>query len=96
MKAFEISLNGCHLFTAGVDHDVSVLHSILEIHGGILNHVVRGYDLTRKEWIDWLGPQPRIGDEITIRIIKTDRVSSGQRRPLSGSPPTTGPLVFWD
>jgi hypothetical protein len=80
MKAFEFYFNGRRTLTAGIGHRVGTLHSMLEIHAGILNHIVRGEDLVAQETVDWSVPQPKVGDEITIKIIDTDHVSPADGR----------------
>ena len=80
MKAFDVHLNGSHLMTAGIEESVSILHLILEIHGGILNLIVRGQDLVAREDLGWSDPGLKIGDEITVKIVETGRASPPEYR----------------
>lgn len=90
MKAFEIHRNGRYLLTAGIGHDVGVLHAILEVHGGILNFIVRGSDGVAHQTIEWDVPQPKIGDEFTVKIVEADRASPEDRRDAFGPTAPTG------
>ena len=81
MKAFEVYLNGKHLVTAGIRHNNGILYSLTEMHfGGMLSYMLWGNDLTTKERVEWALPDVKAGDEITVKIVETDRISPEHRR----------------
>ena len=101
MKAFEVYLNGNRLWTAGVGDD-GVLATGLTWVGGNpprpssrMDFRVGGVDVGSDERLDWPTPPIGVGDEITIRIIETDRVDPANRSPVqdvnggaTGRPPS--------
>jgi hypothetical protein len=91
VKAFEIYLNGRHLLTAGIGDVGVLATTItwagrpaqpgplglLSAHtpGGSFDFHVGGLDPVGDVHLDWSVPEIGVGDEITVRIVETDRVS---------------------
>ncbi len=75
MIAFELSVNGEKLCTAGVG-DKGILNAII---GGPNPLHLRVGGLSKEKHLQWITPRPKTfelkaGDEITIRIVETDVV----------------------
>jgi hypothetical protein len=87
MKAFEVSLNGQRLCTAGAGDDGVLATGITWVGGSPprpaseLTFRVGGIDSATGEYLDWPVPQVNVGDEITIRIVETESIDPANRRP---------------
>ena len=74
MKAFEVSINGRHLATAGIGHALGVLHSIVELDRGVPGYFLQGWDGQTDECLAWSAPRIELGDRIAVKIIETDQI----------------------
>lgn len=86
MKAFEIHLNGLHLFTAGIGEN-GVLSTVITWVGGSPPRPNAGFffraggvDGGTGEHVEWSVPAIGVGDEVTVKIIETDQVSPEHHR----------------
>jgi hypothetical protein len=84
MRAFEISLNGKKLCTAGVgDNGVLVAGANWVGKPGDedLFLTVSGLSSSRSEHVDWISQKPlRVSDEIQIRVVETTQVDEPTER----------------
>ncbi len=80
MKAFEIHLNGQHLFTAGVGVDGVLAAGVTLVLGdsrpnaGLTCHV-GGVDGATGEHLRWTIPAISTGDEVTVKVVETDHIT---------------------
>jgi hypothetical protein len=79
-KALEVYQNGQYVLTAGIPGNAGYLDWYVEIHAGLLNHFVKGIDCRTSEHVDWSTPRRRVGDELAVRIIETEQISTASRR----------------
>jgi hypothetical protein len=79
-RALEVFHNGLYVVTAGIAGNAGYIDWFVEIHGGLLNHVVRGIDFKTNEHVDWQLPPRWVGDEVGVRIIETEQISPASRR----------------
>jgi hypothetical protein len=80
MTAFEVSVNGHRLFLAGTGGILStivtsVAKNVNPSNDG-LHFRLGGIDPSTGEHVDWAVPDLRVGDEVTVRIVETDRVDT--------------------
>jgi hypothetical protein len=88
-KALEVTVNGRHSQTVGLGHRLGVVHVIVEIHGGIPNLIMRGWDAVSGDEFRWNAPQLAVGDEIRVNIVEDGQPSpsiSGNTKPSLGGP----------
>ncbi len=85
MTGFALSHNGQYELTAATPGDDAYLYWVVEIHGGLLNHIMRGVNSRTGEGVGWSSSRIRVGDEVGARIIETQVVSPHQRTPLRSS-----------
>lgn len=85
MKAFEVSLNGQHLLTAGIGDD-GVLTAITTLvlgdsrpNKGLTCHV-GGIQGGTNENIEWKMPEIKTGDEIKIKVVESDQFNTNYVR----------------
>ena len=75
MIGFEISLNGKRLKVTGADDGVlTVIITAVKPSRDLFKFHLSGRDEQTGEDLEWLVPAPHIGDEITVRIVDTDKV----------------------
>jgi hypothetical protein len=86
MKSFNIHVNGKPCCTAGIGPS-GVLHVIVnwvrrkgEPKEGEFDLSVGGLDTTTEEHVRWSAPRIRVGDEITIRVVESDKIDPPARR----------------
>ena len=93
MKAYEIHLNGQYLLTAGTGVK-GILSTIVTwttvsppaAPGGEFHFHVGGVDRETGEHVDYSVPTLKVGDEVKIKIIETDQVTSEARRYVPNGP----------
>lgn len=81
MKAFEIRLNGKQLLVAGTTGQGNVLSTVVtwtsvsppSPPSGEFHFHVGGVDGDTGEHVGWSVPKVGVGDEITIKIVESDR-----------------------
>jgi hypothetical protein len=83
MKAFEVFVNGVRACTAGVAHDGVV--SVIAHHFAGCGHDdsrlgAAALDVTNREYLHWDCPSLSLGDEITIRLVETQKVDVPARK----------------
>jgi hypothetical protein len=71
----EVHLNGDRLCTAGIGAD-AVLNTMVDVIGrrNGYNMMIRVGGLENNEFLTWSRRDLRIGDEIRIRIVKTESI----------------------
>jgi hypothetical protein len=79
-KALEVFQNGQYALTAGIPGNAGYVDWYVEIHTLILNHILKGIDCQTSEHVDWSTPRIRAGDEVMVRIIETEQISTVTRR----------------
>ena|SRR5215469_13019321 len=88
MRAFEVHRNGKRLCVAGIGGDC-VLNTGVDhvVHGGRPELYLRvgGLISATEEHVIWRSMRLKDGDEVTVKIIKTDRVDRPRRKYKSDS-----------
>lgn len=81
MQGMEVHLNGDKLCTAGIGSQ-EALNATIDIVGQDRNYQMtfRVGGLKNDEFVIWSDRELRVGDEITVRIIETERVDVPERR----------------
>jgi hypothetical protein len=95
MRGFELRLNGRILFVAGVDTDGVISANLPWVRspggrpGSIrsaheqLGLTVGGLVARTREHVTWRPRRLRVGDELGIKIVETDRIDKPHRRQRS-------------
>jgi hypothetical protein len=84
MRAFEVSLNGKRVCTAGLGDDavLNVIANHLTGQGRAETHFnVGGLDCTANEFVDWeFMRKLKRGDKLLIRVVDSDSIDKPRRR----------------
>jgi hypothetical protein len=88
MIAYEVRLNGEKVATAGVKHGgvLSVIANWISLQDGVARGASRDWEAGVSvgglrggrrgldEYLTWFRKSLRVGDEVTLRLVETDRV----------------------
>ena len=89
MTGLELSINGRRISTAGVG-DVGFIYAEVLWKGGaetlppdgFMEFRVSGVNIPKMERTDWPMPPLALGDEVTIKIVKTQQPDPGESSPM--------------
>jgi hypothetical protein len=81
MQGMEVHLNGDKLCTAGIGSQ-EALNATIDIVAGERDYEMtfRVGGLKNDEFVIWSDRELRVGDEITVRIVETERIDVPERR----------------
>ena len=89
MVGFEVSINGQRHCTAAIGDVGFIIAQVLWKGGadslpvdGLMELRVGGVNIPKSEGLDWPMPTLALGDEVSIKIVKTERPDACNTRPM--------------